>query len=95
MIAGCFALSAFTVAIIAGVAGANSAFDVVWRALLAMLLCYPVGYVVGMLCERTVDDHIKSTTAAAHHAAVPATNEAVRPASETHSPRSEKEALNA
>ena len=59
-IAGCFALAAFTVAIIAGLAAANPAVSVLSRAIVAMLVCYPIGLMVGMIALRIVSDHVEA-----------------------------------
>jgi tetrahydromethanopterin S-methyltransferase subunit C len=59
VMAGCLALAGFAVAILAGLAAGNSAGDVLVRALIAMLACYPVGFVVGMICERVIAMHIE------------------------------------
>lgn len=63
VIASCFALAAFAVAVVAGMAGDNSASHVLSRALIAMILCYPVGLLVGIVCERViaerVDEHVR------------------------------------
>ena len=55
VIAGCFALAAFAVALVAGLAGDNEASAVLLRAVLAMLLGYPIGLVAGMICARAID----------------------------------------
>lgn len=65
VIAGCFALAAFAVAVVAGVASGNPASVVLMRALLAMTLCYPLGLVIGALCHRVVQQHLDATDAAA------------------------------
>ncbi len=59
IIAGCFALCAFAVAIVAGLASGNSAAQILLRAILAMLVCYPVGFIAGLVCEYVVRSHIK------------------------------------
>ncbi len=65
VIAGCFALAAFAVAVVAGVAGGNPASVVLGRALLAMTLCYPMGLMIGALCHRVVQEHLEATDRAA------------------------------
>lgn len=57
VMAGCLAMAAFAVAIIAGLASGNPAVLVLGRALVAMILCYPVGFVVGIVCERVIEQH--------------------------------------
>jgi hypothetical protein len=58
IIAACLALSAFAVSVIAGVAAGNDASLVLTRAMIAMILCYPVGFIVGIVCERVVEWHV-------------------------------------
>ena len=58
VIAGCFAFAAFTVAVLAGLAGGNSAVSILIRALIAMIGCYPIGLMIGMICQRVMTDHI-------------------------------------
>jgi len=58
-IGGCFALAAFAVAVISGLAAGNAASLVLVRAILAMLVCYPVGLLIGMICTRVIDSHLR------------------------------------
>jgi hypothetical protein len=51
VIAACFALLAFAVAIGTGLASDNPALVVLWRAVMVMGLCYLLGLAVGVLCE--------------------------------------------
>lgn len=60
VISACFALASFAVAILAGLASDNPASSVLARALMAMIICYPVGLVVGMICERLIVAHIEA-----------------------------------
>ncbi len=55
-----FALTAFAVAILAGLFAGNAADLILQRAILALLLCYPVGLFFGMVCRRIVEDHARS-----------------------------------
>ncbi len=64
VIAGCFALAAFAVAVVAGVAGSNPPTVVLGRALMAMLLCYPVGFLVGLICQHAINEHLRANEAA-------------------------------
>ena len=57
-IAGCFALAAFSVAIIAGLASGITASSILMRALLAMVVCYPVGLLVGFVCRYVIEQHL-------------------------------------
>lgn len=58
VIAGCFALSAFAVAIFAGLASQNATAQILLRAVLAMIVCYPVGLLIGWVCEWVVAGHV-------------------------------------
>ena len=60
VIAACFGLAAFTVAILSGLASGNAAASVLLRAVIAMTLCYPVGLVVGLICQRVLAEHLRS-----------------------------------
>ncbi|HRP61764.1 MAG TPA: hypothetical protein PK400_00545 [Phycisphaerales bacterium] len=60
VMAACFALAAFAVATFAGLAVGNAATLVLMQALLAMVICYPVGLIVGIVCERVIDMHLAS-----------------------------------
>jgi len=64
VIAGCFALAAFAVATLAGLSGGAPAAQVLLNAVMAMMLCYPVGLVAGMVCDRVIRAHIESERAA-------------------------------
>lgn len=59
VMAGCLALAAFAVAVLAGLAAGNAAEMVLVRALMAMFLCYPVGFIIGMVCERIIASHVE------------------------------------
>ena len=67
VIAGCFAMASFAVAVLSGLFIDNPASAVLGRALVCMLLCYPVGLLVGLVCQRVVTAHID-----AHRMANPA-----------------------
>ncbi|MHC5023407.1 MAG: hypothetical protein ACYTGG_05785 [Planctomycetota bacterium] len=58
VMAASFALCAFAVAIVAGMASEQATAAILLRALLAMIVCYPVGFLGGMICEKVVDEHI-------------------------------------
>lgn len=66
VIAACFALAAFAVAILAGLSANAAPAQVLWRAVVAMFVCYPVGLIAGVICHRVVEAHV-----AAHKAANP------------------------
>lgn len=57
-IAGCFALAAFSVAVMAGLAGGNTATSILMRALFAMAVCYPLGLLVGFACRHAIEQHL-------------------------------------
>jgi hypothetical protein len=77
VMAACFALAAFAVAIIAGLSAGNAPASVLSRAIIAMLLCYPVGFVAGLVCERVVSWHIAAQDARAAEASAGAAAGAV------------------
>jgi hypothetical protein len=60
VIAGSFALAAFAVAVLSGLFSDNPASAVLGRALASMAVCYPVGLMVGILCERVVTAHVEA-----------------------------------
>lgn len=60
VIAGSFALAAFAVAVVAGMAGGNSATSILVRALIAMIGCYPIGLIIGLICARVMADHVQA-----------------------------------
>jgi hypothetical protein len=60
VVAACFALAAFAVAIVAGLANDNPATSILVRGLTAMFVCYPLGLIVGMVCERVVSAHVQA-----------------------------------
>ena len=62
-IAGCFSLAAFSVAVVAGLAGGNLAATILVRALIAMIVCYPLGMLVGVLCRHVIDQHLAEQSA--------------------------------
>ena len=64
VIAGTTGLSAFGVAVAAGLGAGNSASDVLLRALVATAVCYLLGLVVGAIGERTLNEYVKSYFAA-------------------------------
>jgi hypothetical protein len=59
-VAGCFALAAFAVAVIAGLAGGNASSSILVRALIAMIVCYPVGLIIGLVCQHVIEDHVRT-----------------------------------
>ena len=60
VIAGCFALVAFALAIVVGLASGASFNDVVSRALLVILACFIVGASVASAAKVAVVEHLKA-----------------------------------
>lgn len=60
VIGACCGLSAFAIAIVAGMAVDNPLDDVLTRAIVCLFGGNVVGWGVGMVCERTVQDGIAS-----------------------------------
>lgn len=58
LIATCFALVAFAAATAVGLAADNPAGTILKRALIAMLICWFIGRLVGQVAQRAVQDHI-------------------------------------
>ena len=58
IIAGCFSLASFGVAVLSGLASDNTASLILFRALMVMFVCYPLGWIVGMICQHVIDEHI-------------------------------------
>jgi len=58
--AGCMALSAFAIAIIAGLAADNPSDAILSRALIALVVCYPAGWLIGAVAERAIDEHLRA-----------------------------------
>jgi len=52
VIATCFALVAFAAALAIGYAVENPTSTILYRAIVTMLLCWPVGYAVGAVAQR-------------------------------------------
>jgi hypothetical protein len=79
-VAGCFALAAFAVAVVAGLAGGNTPSAILVRALIAMIVCYPLGLVIGLVCQHVIEEHVKARPDA--HAA-PARGAGATPAAQS------------
>ncbi len=60
VIAAIFALAAFAVAIVAGLAVGNPPGRILASALVSMVLCQVVGWAVGAIGERVVREHLAS-----------------------------------
>ncbi len=71
-IAGCFALAAFSVALMAGLAVGNTATSILIRALFAMVACYPLGLLVGLVCRHIIEQNGAGSRSETDTAAGPA-----------------------
>jgi putative Mn2+ efflux pump MntP len=58
VVAACFGLAAFAVGVLSGLVSENPAAQILLRSLLSMAVCYPIGYLVGLICQRVVDEQI-------------------------------------
>ena len=59
VIATLLALVAFTAATAAGVIAQNTAWTILWRASLAMIVCYCLGRIVGVISQRALHEHLE------------------------------------
>ncbi|MCA9297082.1 MAG: hypothetical protein KC983_11205 [Phycisphaerales bacterium] len=59
VIAGCFALTAFAVAVVAGLIADNPMLDILARSAIAMCICYPLGFLVGLIVEHVIAQHMR------------------------------------
>lgn len=59
VIGGCFALCAFAMAIVAGLAAGNESSAILLRAIIAMFVCYLIGLGIGMICQQVVGQQVK------------------------------------
>jgi hypothetical protein len=59
IIGACAGLTAFAIALVAGLAADNPAEDVLFRALIALVACQLLGGLIGMVSERIVRDAIR------------------------------------
>ncbi|MFM9958298.1 MAG: hypothetical protein ACKVZJ_09480 [Phycisphaerales bacterium] len=60
IIAGCFALCGFSTALFASLGASASAETILLRAIVALLLCFVVGAVVGAVGERCIREGFES-----------------------------------
>jgi hypothetical protein len=58
VIGASFALAAFSVAVVAGLAAGNGASEILVKGILVMGACYPCGYFVGIICNRVISEHL-------------------------------------
>lgn len=82
IIASCFALTAFAVALVAGISGGNDAAQILLRAVIAMVVCYPVGLIAGLICERVIQAHVTARPNDAEDMSVNANNVPAQAATE-------------
>lgn len=59
VIASAFALSAFAVAIIAGLSAGNSTVRILGTALVSMVVCHAAGLAIGAVGQRVVNEHLQ------------------------------------
>lgn len=58
--AGCFALSGFAVAVFASLGVGATAETTLLRGIIAMVACYTVGTIVGMVAERCILESVEN-----------------------------------
>lgn len=68
VIAACFALSGFAIALVAGIMAGNPAITVLWRAICVLAICQLVGHALGAVLE-----HVAVEASNAYRAAHPET----------------------
>ena len=59
VIAASFALIAFALAIVLGVVAGNSPTTSIWRALVAMVVCYFLGQMIGYAGRKAMTEHVE------------------------------------
>lgn len=64
VVAGAFALTGFTVAVVAGMSVGNDANSVITSAIFSMFACYLVGMFVGACADRILRAHVEHYRAA-------------------------------
>lgn len=58
VIATCFALFGFAAAVVVGVAASNAASTVLWRAIMTMLIAWPIGRFIGGIAQSATEENI-------------------------------------
>ncbi len=58
VIASCFAIVGFVAALVIGFAADLSADAILWRAMVVMVICWPVGRLLGALAQHAVEENI-------------------------------------
>lgn len=71
VIAACFALSAFGVAVVAGLAAGNDAAQILLRAVAALVICSFAGQALGLICEGVIRAHIVNESGLRVHGGEP------------------------
>jgi hypothetical protein len=59
VVAGVFALASFMVALLAGMFGGNEMMTILVRAIIALIVCYPVGMIAGALLSKVIADGVR------------------------------------
>jgi hypothetical protein len=71
VVGSCFALAAFAVAIIAGLAAGNDAMLILFHAAVVLVMAHPVGLAAGLMMQRIVRDHLAGVRSAEAGSAMP------------------------
>ncbi len=58
VIAGSLGLTAFAIAVVAGLAAGNEPTEILLRALSSMMACYVLGMVLGAIGQHTIEEHV-------------------------------------
>lgn len=58
VIASCFAITGFVAALVIGFAAGLAVDDILLRAIMVMLICWPVGRLLGWFAQRAVEENI-------------------------------------
>lgn len=64
VIASIFALAAFAIAIVAGLAAHNATRTILMNAMIVMVVCNVVGLMIGAVFEHAIHDHLRQYRAA-------------------------------
>ena len=59
MIASCFALIGFAAALVVGLAADNETKTILWRATIALAVCWVVGRFIGGIAQRATEESIE------------------------------------
>ena len=58
IIATCFAFVAFATALVCGLTAGNPTGTIITRAIVAMVVCYIVGFILGTLGRHAIQEHV-------------------------------------